>query len=482
MVNITYGLLQATSAAIDGTETYSINPSGTDLIATTSDGAVAAYDPGDLIMIPGLGYLYSGVQASRHWYIWGYSLAFSPGGNSFIGDSRYFLLRGVLEQPVPQANNKVPEVVYMIYQQMFASLVPAIFIGAAAERGRVLPALIFTFCWATIVYCPVARWVWAPQGWAFQLGVLDYAGGGPIETLSGATGLAYSIFLGKRRGWGTHVLSFKPHNVSSVVLGTVMLWFGWLGFNGGSTFAANLKAAMAITCTNMAASMGGLTWMLLDYRLERKWSAVGFCTGAICGLVAITPAAGYVSVHAAILIGVLAAGISNLLTALKGFFAFDDAMDIYACHGVAGIVGLVFTGVFAEASVTANDAYSAISGGWVDRNFIVVGYQFAWFCACFGWSFVMTLILMFLINLIPGCKFRTDEESEIVGVDDVECGEWAYDFVHIRRDVESTAGFHSHPPRNSEAAQVQKLVEANRNGHSEPKTEKQPSVVQAVEA
>ncbi|KAK4053333.1 hypothetical protein OIO90_003945 [Microbotryomycetes sp. JL221] len=461
MVNITYGFLEASSPSIDGTEPYSINPSGTDLIATTADGTVTAYDAGDIawvltctalvwIMIPGLGYLYSGLVRRKNalallivtllclatisvqWYIWGYSLAFSPGGNAFIGDSRYFLLRNVLEQPVPQANNKIPEIVYMIYQQMFASLVPAIFIGAAAERGRILPAIIFTFCWATIVYCPVARWVWSPQGWAFKLGVLDYAGGGPIEIASGVTGLAYSLFLGRRRGFGTATLSFKPHNTSQVVLGTVMLWFGWIGFNvllfpryflGGSGFAASLKAAMAITTTNMAASAGGFAWMLLDYRLERKWSAVGFCTGAICGLVAITPAAGYVSVHASIAIGVLAAGISNLLTALKGFFSFDDAMDIYACHGVAGIVGLVFTGVFAESDVTFNDGFAVIPGG--------------------------------------GCKFRVDEEGEIIGVDDCELGEWSYDFVSIRRDVEATTGFH--PQKlNGEAAHVQALVDGRR--------------------
>ena len=187
----------------------------------------------------------------------------------------------------------------------------------------------------------VVHWIWAPEGWAFKLGVLDYAGGGPIEICSGVTGLVYSLFLGKRRGFGTSILSFKPHNVSFVIQGTVLLWVGWLGFNGGSTFgefrallrvsfptdldpdistAANVKAGLAIVNTNLAAGMGGLTWMLLDFRLERKWSAVGFCTGAICGLVAITPAAGFVSPGPSIFIGVAASACSNLLTTLKGFF------------------------------------------------------------------------------------------------------------------------------------------------------------------
>ncbi|KAG0655762.1 hypothetical protein C6P46_000724 [Rhodotorula mucilaginosa] len=472
MVNITYGELVASAAQIDAAsgQAYAIQPSGTDMIVTTPAGKVASYNPGDIawlltctalvwLMIPGVGYLYSGLvrrknaltvlfltmlamaMISFQWFIWGYSLAFSPTGGKFLGDMHFALFRHVLETPVPQANNKVPQVVYMIYQNMFAALVPAVLIGAAAERGRVLPACIFFFCWSTCVYCPVVHWIWAPEGWAFQYGVLDYAGGGPIEICSGVTGLVYSIFLGKRRGFGTHILSFKPHNVSYVIQGTIFLWVGWIGFNGGSTFAANVKAAVAITNTNLAASFGGLFWMLMDWRLERKWSAVGYCTGAICGLVAITPAAGFVGYGPAIFIGAFAAIVSNLLTTLKGLFAFDDAMDIYACHGVAGIVGLVFTGVFAQAEIAATDGYTVIPGGWLDGNYVQVGWQLAYICAVWGWTFVVSYSLMFLINLIPGCKFRVDEEGEIIGVDEVELGEWAYDYIQLRREVDSTHGF-----------------------------------------
>ncbi|BGO96242.1 hypothetical protein NBRC10512_002114 [Rhodotorula toruloides] len=470
MVNITYGDLIA-SSQLAGPLSYSIQPGGTDMIVTLAGGQVASYDPGDIawllactalvwLMIPGVGYLYSGLVRRKNaltvlfltmlamaiisfqWFFWGYSLAFSPTGGKFLGDMHFFVLRHVLETPVPQANNKVPQVAYMIYQNMFAALVPAVLIGAAAERGRILPACIFFFCWSTVVYCPVAHWVWAPEGWAFQYGILDYAGGGPIEICSGVTGLVYSIFLGKRRGFGTHILSFKPHNVSFVIQGTILLWVGWLGFNGGSTFAANIKAAVAIVNTNLAASFGGLAWMLLDYRLERKWSAVGYCTGAICGLVAITPAAGYVGYGPSIFIGVVAAAMSNLLTTLKGFFAFDDAMDIYACHGVAGICGLVFTGVFAQADIAATDGYTVIDGGWLDGHYIQVGKQLAYICAVWGWTFVVSYALMFLINLIPGCKFRVDEEGEIIGVDEVETGEFCYDFIALRREVDSTHGFY----------------------------------------
>ncbi|GAA5886996.1 hypothetical protein JCM6882_009410 [Rhodosporidiobolus microsporus] len=470
MVNLTYGNLVADGAQVAAGDPYSVQPGGTDLLATLDGGEVAAYNPGDIawlltctalvwIMIPGVGYLYSGLVRRKNaltvlfltmlamaiisfqWFFWGYSLAFSPTGGPFLGDMHYFVFRHVLETPVPQANNKVPQIVYAIYQNMFAALVPAVLIGAAAERGRVLPACIFFFCWSTLVYCPVVHWVWAPEGWAFKWGVLDYAGGGPIEICSGVTGLVYSIFLGKRRGWGTHILSFKPHNVSFIIQGTIFLWVGWLGFNGGSTFAANVKAAVAITNTNLAAGFGGLTWMLMDWRLERKWSAVGYCTGVICGLVAITPAAGFCGYGPSIFIGVMAAAVANLLTTLKGFFAFDDAMDIYACHGCAGIVGLVFTGVFAQGTITATDGYTVIDGGWLDGNYVQVGKQLAYIFAVWGWTFVISYILMFLINLIPGCKFRVDEEGEIIGVDEVELGEWAYDYVSVRREVDSTTGF-----------------------------------------
>lgn len=284
---------------------------------------------------------------------------------------------------------------------MFAALVPSIAIGAAAERGRIGPAILFLFAWSTIVYAPVARTIWSPHGLAFQYGVLDYAGGGPVEIASGVTGLVYSLYLGKRRGFGTERLAFKPHNVSNIILGTVLLWVGWLGFNGGSTFAANLKAALAIVNTNLAGSVGGMTWMLMDYRLDHRWSAVGFCTGAIVGLVAITPAAGFVGAPASVFIGIFAAAVSNLLTSLKGWFKFDDALDIYACHGVAGIVGLVLTGVFAQASVAYNDGFTVIPGGWIDHNYGQVGIQLAYVCCVWVYVFVVSYLLMLIIDHIP---------------------------------------------------------------------------------
>jgi len=464
MVNLTYGILQATEPS--DPNSVQILPYGTDLIATDDNGnIVAAYNPGDmawiltctalvLIMIPGLGYLYSGLVRRKNalhmllctmlclavisfeWFFWGYSLAFSDSGSSFIGDLKHFGFMGVLEAPIGAANNKLPAIIFAIYEQQFAALVPAIAIGAACERGRILPVIPFVFCWSTIVYNVIAYDVWNPNGWAYNLGVLDYAGGGPVEIASGVTGLVYSLYLGRRKGWGTDRLQYAPHSVSHVFLGTVLLWFGWLGFNGGSTFAANLKAGMAITATNLAACFGGVTWMLLDWRHFHKWSVVGFCTGAIAGLVAITPAAGFVGIPASALIGFAAAGISNLLTRLKIWFNFDDTLDIFACHGISGMIGLFLTGIFAQASVAANDGIAEIPGGWLDGHFVQLGYQMAWICFCTGWTAVGTFIIMFVIDHIPGLHFRTDDDGETCGLDEVECGEFAYDFAARNRDLE----------------------------------------------
>ena len=267
------------------------------------------------------------------WFLIGYSLTFSSGANAYIGDLREFLpqtspletaslnltfltdhfaMQNTLDAP-SIGSTRIPMIVHSVYQLMFAIItyVPnlshlgetaklpdfssvVLAAGAIAERGKLGPMLVFMFVWETIVYDPIACWTWNATGWSFVMGGLDFAGGTPVHIASGTAALAISIYLGKRRGYGTERLAYKPHNTSYVVIGTCFLWFGWFGFNGGSALSANLRAANACIITNLAASVGGLTWMLWDYRLERKWSVVGFCSGAIVGLVAITPASGYV--------------------------------------------------------------------------------------------------------------------------------------------------------------------------------------------
>ncbi|WVQ82370.1 hypothetical protein IAT38_004498 [Cryptococcus sp. DSM 104549] len=466
MVNVTYGALLTSE---DGGHTF--EPLGTDII-TTLAGETSAFDPGDIawvltcaalivFMLPGLGYLYSGLARRKNalsmlflslvslgiisfqWFFIGYSFVFSETGGSFWGDGRNVGFRRVLERPVPETNGKLPEIVFATYQLMFACLVPAVLLGAAAERSRILPAMIFMFAWTTLVYDPLAHWIWSVHGWANKWGVLDYAGGVPVEIASGTAGLAYSYFIGKRRGYGTDRVLFKPSNVGNVVLGTVFLWVGWLGFNGGSCFGASLKAALAVFNTNLAGSVGGVVWLIMDFRLERKWSMVGYCTGAIAGLVAVTPAAGYVGAPAAALIGLVSAAVSNLSTRLKVTMRVDDPMDIFAVHALAGVVGVIMTGLFAQSSVAANDGFAEIDGGWLDHNYVQLGKQIAWACVGMAWTFVVTYAIMFFINLIPGCHFRATEEAEIVGMDEVELGEYVADYAFHQRDLEGEYEAHA---------------------------------------
>ena len=315
----------------------------------------------------------------------------------------------------------------------FCAVTAAIIQGAVAERGRLIPSLIFIFFWATLVYCPLANWAWGASGWGLTWGVFDYAGGGPVEIGSGMSALAYSMVLGRRQE--KMMLNFRPHNVSLVTLGTVMLWFGWLGFNGGSSFGANLRATMAVWNTTLTAGLAAATWVALDWRLARKWSMVGWCSGAISGLVAATPASGYLSPWASVLLGLASGAIANLATKLKYLLRIDDSMDVFAEHGIAGIVGLLFNAVFAAGSVIGLDGVNTgATGGWVDRNWAAMYIQLAYIAACSGWAFAVSAGIAHAINAIPGLALRASERAELLGMDDDQLGEFAYDYVEIRRD------------------------------------------------
>jgi len=400
------------------------------------------------IMIPGVGYFYSGLLRRKNalsmiwlcmmtiavvsfqWFFWGFSLAFSETGSRYIGDLQYFGLKGVLEKP-SIGSTRIPSIAFCVFQLMFAAITPMLALGAFAERGRLGPTMVFVFMWSTLVYDPIACWTWNSNGWSFVLGGYDFAGGTPVHISSGTAALAISIYLGKRRGYGTERLAYKPHNTTYVVLGTVFLWFGWFGFNGGSALSANLRAVQACIVTNLAASVGGLTWMLWDYRLERKWSAVGFCSGAIAGLVAITPGSGFVGSPAAVLFGVAAGTVCNFATQLKFLLHYDDCLDIFASHAIGGVVGNILTGLFAQASVAGFDGVAVIPGGWLDHNYRQLGIQLADSTAGMSYSFVMTTIILWIMHFLPGCRLRATEEAEILGIDDAEMGEFAYDYVGI---------------------------------------------------
>ncbi|RKO88842.1 ammonium transporter AmtB-like domain-containing protein, partial [Blyttiomyces helicus] len=256
-----------------------------------------------------------------------------------------------------------------------------------------------------------------------NIGGYDYAGGGPVHIASGFAGLAYCLMLGKRR----HQVH-KAHNLSNVFLGTALLWFGWFGFNGGSAVAATPRAAMAALVTTVAASAAALSWVLWDYARTGKLSGLGFCSGAVAGLVAITPASGFVAPWAAIVIGILAGIICNAACSIKTLFGFDDTLDAWGVHGIGGFLGNILTGIFAQKWIAELDG-SVINGGWVDGNFIQVGYQLAGSSAIAAWSFVVSTILLFVINKIPGLHIRPSEEEEELGADVGEMGEVAYELL-----------------------------------------------------
>lgn len=409
-------------------------------------------------MIPGLAFLYSGlarrksalsliwaVTASNaicifQWYFWGYSLAFSPTAtNGFIGNLAHFGLMGVLGDPSP-GSPLIPDLLYAFYQMEFACVTVGILVGGIAERGRVLPAIIFTFLWMTLVYCPLACWPWNVNGWAFKYGVLDYAGGGPVEIGSGIGGFAYAWVLGRRQE--KELLNFRPHNVSMVNLGTFILWFGWLGFNGGSAFGANLRAIMAIWNSMLAAAFGGVVWCLLDYRLERKYTMVGFCSGTIAGLVAATPASGFIDPWAAVIMGIISGAVCNYATKAKSLLGVDDALDLFAEHAVGGMLGLLMNGFFASRSIIALDGVNTnVPGGWVDHNWKQLYIQIAYIFATCSYTFVVTALLAKCIDIIPGLQLRTTAEGEKLGLDEVEIGEFANDYIEVRRDFMDWTAF-----------------------------------------
>ncbi|CAI4212862.1 unnamed protein product [Parascedosporium putredinis] len=323
-----------------------------------------------LLMIPGVGFFYAGLARRKsalsliflcmmstavvgfQWFFWGYTLTFSHTGSTFLGDMSNFGLKNVVAHP-SVGTDALPDILFCLYQ------------GISAPRLRRRH---------------------------------------PVHISSGVAALAYALMLGRRSGYDkVRGLPYRPHNVTHVVLGTVFLWVGWFGFNGGSALSSNIRAVMACYVTNLAACVGAFTWTLLDFRLEGKWSTIGFCSGALSGL-------------------------------LKFLLGIDEGLDVFAVHGVGGIVGNLLTGIFAAPYMANLDGSDPIDGGWISRNFIQLGYQLAGTVAGFAWSFVLTCLILFLMNLVPGLSLRVTAEEEELGLDDCQLGEFAYDYVELRRN------------------------------------------------
>ncbi|KAJ8142766.1 hypothetical protein OXX80_002355 [Metschnikowia pulcherrima] len=450
------------------------------------------------IMIPGVGLLYSGISRKKHalsllwasimaacltsfhWFFWGYSLVFSHTTKSqFLGDLQNFCLKQVLGAPAIVTT--VPDILFCFFQGMFACVTAILMVGAGCERARLMPMMVFLFIWLTVVYCPIAFWTWGGNGWLFNLGGLDFAGGGPVHENSGFAALAYSLVLGKRHDPLTSgkVPKYKPHSVTSIVFGTVFLWFGWFGFNGGSTGNASIRSWYACVNTNVAAASGGLTWMFVDYfRTGGKWSTVGLCMGAIAGLVGITPAAGYVPVYTALVFGVVPAIACNFAVDLKNILRIDDGMDVFALHGVGGFLGSVLTGLFAADYVAATDGSTVIAGGWMNHHYKQLGYQLAGSVSIGAWSFVVTSIILLIMDRIPFLKLRLREDEELMGVDLAEIGEYAYYYEQEDDGLgPSTSPYVLEPIRSSDP-KVAQLREAAKK----EKEAKNPSAVEGVAA
>ena len=384
-----------------------------------------------LLMTPGLAFFYGGLVRRKNstatimysfmamglvsvvWVLWGYTLAFGPDVGGFIGNLEWFGLAGVSAvEAGPYADN-IPHQAFMIFQGMFAIITPALVTGAFAERMKFSAYAIFIVVWVTVVYAPLAHWVWG-GGWIGALGALDFAGGTVVHMSSGVAALAAALIIGKRMGYGTEPM--PAHNIPMIVLGAGLLWFGWFGFNAGSALAANGTATNAFVVTNVAAAASVIAWVAMSWIFGARPSVVGAASGAVAGLVAITPAAGFVGAMPALVIGggagVLCFGAIELLRKLK----VDDALAVWGVHGIGGTWGALATGLFVGIG------FGALAEG-VSRGEQVL-YQLVSIGAAWGWSFVMTSIILIALKYTIG--LRVSEEEEALGLDASQHGEITY--------------------------------------------------------
>jgi ammonium transporter, Amt family len=387
-----------------------------------------------LVMVPGLACFYGGLTRNRavlntmvmsfgalavmsvFWVVAGYSLAFSH-GTAWIGDLAWTGLRGVGGDPNSTYSAGVPHVLFAAYQMMFAGITVALISGAVVERMRFSAFLLFALLWGALVYVPLAHWVWADGGWLRSLGALDFAGGTVVHISAGVAALILARMLGRRHDAGRQAI--LPHNVPLTLLGAGVLWFGWFGFNGGSALAANGIAADAVITTHTAAAAGLLGWIAVEFMRTRHATAVGAATGAVAGLVAITPAAGFVSPMAAVAIGAAGAVCAYGAIQIRAKTAIDDALDVFACHGVAGIVGALATGVFATKVINKDGADGLLAG-----NAHQLMVQAIAVVATIVFVSVMTPVVVLAVNAVM--KIRISLADELAGVDTTEHREEGY--------------------------------------------------------
>lgn len=388
-----------------------------------------------MLMTPGLAFFYGGMVGRKNilgilmqcfatlcivsiqWVLFGYSLSFGPDG-PFWGGLQWAGLKGIGFAPYADYGPTIPHQLFVIFQMMFAVITPALVVGAFAERMKFSAFLVFTVLWVTFVYDPVCHWVWGVGGWLKNLGALDFAGGIVVHISAGASALVTAIFIGRRNGSANKTI--LPHNLPFTILGTGLLWFGWFGFNAGSALAANHVAINAFLVTNTAGAAAGMTWALLDWILQDKPTMLGTATGAIGGLAAITPGAGYVGVLPALVIGAMASILSYMaVSVIKPKLRYDDALDVFGVHCIGGIWGVLATGLFASKAINPAGADGLFYGN--PKQF---GIQIMAAGVTLVYSFVASMIIYKVVDLFM--KARVDEREEVLGLDLTQHHENAY--------------------------------------------------------
>ena len=388
-----------------------------------------------MLMTPGLGLFYAGMVRRKNvlatilqsfimvgivgmlWVLFGYSLAFGKDHWGIIGSLNWIGLRGVGLTPNADYAPTIPHQAFMIYQAMFAIITPALITGAFAERMRFKAFVVFMVLWATIVYDPVAHWVWGAGGWLRNLGALDFAGGSVVHISSGIAALCCALVIGRRKGYGHE--EFKPHDLTMTLTGAGLLWFGWFGFNAGSALAANAIAVSAFVATNTAGAAAAISWTFIEWLHRGKPTALGAASGAIAGLAAVTPASGYIGPMAAIVIGVVVSGLCYCAIMMKARCGYDDSLDVFGVHAVGGIWGMFATGLFASLVINPAGANGLFNGGGSQ-----VGRQLLAIFAVVVYSFVMTWILLKVTGVIS--PLRVEKEDEEMGLDLSQHGEAGY--------------------------------------------------------
>ncbi|MBI5399232.1 ammonium transporter [Candidatus Saganbacteria bacterium] len=378
-----------------------------------------------ILMTPAVGFFYGGMVRKKNilstimmcfallflisiqWVLFGFSLAFAPTIKGLIGNGQWLGLIGVGAAPLPDYAATIPATVFMIFQAAFAIVTPTLFVSAFVERAKFSAFLLFSLLWSTIIYDPVAHWVWGIGGWLRMMGALDFAGGTVVHITAGFSALAIAMVIGKRIGYGKD--NMEPSNIPLVVIGSVLLWFGWFGFNGGSALGANGLAASAFVATNTAAAAAALVWMFLSW-IHRRPSVLGVATGAVVGLVAITPASGFVDPLSSIAIGGIASVLSYYMIVLRMKWRVDESLDAFACHGVGGFWGALATGIFTSKAINPAGANGLLFGNPAQ---LWIQFQAATITAIF--AFVVSLILAKGIDLLMGLKVT--ENEELVGLD-----------------------------------------------------------------